>query len=101
MLPQSYTKASGSRLLTTLPLRRLPTVSVCRLSAKVALTFWLSPTGTKEHMVVLDTQLPPNATKREPTPGAALRITVLPSNIGSEQSGPQLMPVEVTVPLPA
>src|SRR5262249_42543934 len=69
--------------------------------AKLALTFWLSPAGTKVQLVVLDTHAPPKATKCEPTAGAARRMTGLPSNIGSEQSVPQLMPVEGTVPLPA
>src|SRR4029453_521013 len=97
-LPQSIGSVA---LRPTVPLLLPTTVSVYGMRAKVAFTFWLLPAGVKVQLFVLDTQAPPKPTNCDPTAGVAVRITGLPSNMGSEQSAPQLIPSDVTVPLPA
>src|SRR5262249_38330923 len=88
--------------LVTWPLPVTLTLPPRDCNANDALTFWLSPEGTKLHTLGVETLpdggrqvTPENSRKFLPTPGVAVSLTTTPSKKASLQSVGQRMPAGV------
>src|SRR5829696_1504248 len=89
----------GALEIAPAPAPVLPTVTVCSIRAKCAVT--LEPAATvTSHAPVPEHPEPDQPAKREPADGCALRVTTLPESNVAEQNSPQSIPAASLTRLP-